>query len=177
MKADVATYSVWMIPEEPELTALSNRISNFANAHGAPSFVPHVTLMGDIAAEEAELAARLGSISSGFSCHKLTVTDVKAEDLFFKSLYLDLLPPPNLIREQAALAQALPASQRPREFLPHISVAYGPINPEIKAAETEALKDLTGVTLSFRHLHLVKSSQNLPVEDWETLRSFRLKTS
>ncbi|WP_299951606.1 2'-5' RNA ligase family protein [uncultured Ruegeria sp.] len=176
MKADVATYSVWMIPEEPDLTDLSNRVRDFADAYGTPSFVPHMTLMGDLAGEEAELVALLDRLSSGFSCHNLTVTGVKTEDLFFKSLYLDLSVPLALVREQAALAEGLPASQRPRDFQPHISIAYGPIKPEIKATETKDLKNLIGKTLRFRYLHLVKSSQKVPIEDWETLQSFGLKT-
>ena len=177
MKAGAATYSVWMIPEEPDLTDLSKRIRNFANAHGTPSFVPHVTLVGDIAGEEADLAARLGCLSSGFSCHNLTVTDVKSEDVFFKSLYLNLSPPAKLVGEQAVLAQGLPASRYTREFLPHISVAYGPIKPEIKAIETKALKSLIGTTLRFRYLYLVKSSQNVPIENWKALQSFKLRNS
>ncbi len=177
MKADVASYSVWMIPEEPELTELTNLIRDFADTHGTPSFVPHVTLLGDLAGDQAELTAILERIASNYSCHNLTVTRVKAEDLFFKSLYLDLSRPPNLIREQAVLAQGLPASQHPREFQPHLSLAYGPIKPEVKASEAKALSSLIEMQLEFRHFHLVKSSQNTPIEDWETLQAFALATS
>ncbi|WP_298849168.1 2'-5' RNA ligase family protein [uncultured Ruegeria sp.] len=174
MKADVATYSVWMVPEEPQLTDLSTRIKSFAHAHNAPTFLPHVTLMGDLAGDEAELVTILSRISAGFSGHSLTVKGIGAEDLFYKSLYLDLSPTPDLVSKQETLANVLPVSQCPREFLPHISVAYGPIAPEIKTAEAKVLKSLIGTQLCFRHLHLVQSSQNVPIENWKILKSFEL---
>ncbi|NOD64700.1 MULTISPECIES: 2'-5' RNA ligase family protein [unclassified Ruegeria] len=174
MKANVASFSIWMLPEEPLLTDLSKRIKRFADANGTPSFIPHVTLVGDIAGEEAELKATLGKFSAGLSSCNLTVTGIGAENVFFKSLYLDLAPTADLVREQEKLASALPASQRPRDFLPHVSVAYGPIAPEIKSAEAHVYEDMIGTQISFRRLHLVRSSQNVPVEDWNILQSFDL---
>jgi len=177
MNDNVAIYSVWMTPEEPDLTLLHKRIKEFASTHNTPSFAPHVTLIGDLAGDEAELILLLKKIATHFTNHTLKVAEIKAEDLFFKSLYLDLSSTPELNNQQMLLAQNLPASQAPREFLPHISMAYGPISPEIKAREAEALRDLVGTTLTFAHFQLVRSSQDIPIEEWEILQSFSFETS
>ena len=65
MKANVASFSIWMLPEEPLLTDLSKRIKRFADANGTPSFIPHVTLVGDIAGGRGRTEGDSGQILSG----------------------------------------------------------------------------------------------------------------
>ncbi len=174
MKADVASFSVWMVPDEPDLTDLHTWIKTFGDTNSTPVFLPHMTLMGDLAGGEAELSECVRSIATGFSSHTVTVTGVGIQDLFFKSLYLELSQPAQLVREQAALAQGLPSSQVPGAFQPHISMAYGPIAAETKADGAKALGRFQGKSLRFRQLHLVRSSQTVPIEEWKILKTFDL---
>jgi 2'-5' RNA ligase len=171
MTTETAGYSIWLVPQEPQLTRLSTCVRNFARKNGTPTFVPHVTLLGDIAGEETALAEILARFSGRFAPCDLMVTEVETGDSYYKSLYLNLESPAALQDLQTALSNDLPISQVPREFLPHISLAYGDLNPEVQAAEAEVF---VGSLMRFEAMHLVRSSQTVPIEDWVIVKSFEL---
>ncbi|MCT4610431.1 MAG: 2'-5' RNA ligase family protein [Pelagimonas sp.] len=171
MTTETAGYSIWLVPQEPQLTRLSTCVRDFARKNGTPSFVPHVTLLGDIAGKEAALAEIMARFSGRFAPYDLMVTEVETGDSYYKSLYLNLESPAALQDLQTALCNDLPVSQVPREFQPHISLAYGDLSPEVQTAEAEAF---VGSLMRFEVMHLVRSSQTVPIEDWAIVKSFAL---
>lgn len=167
-------HSIWLVPAEPEFGVLHGRIRSIARARGAPAFLPHVTLLGDVAIDGETLAAVLERHAARLETQSLAVTGIRSGDSFFKALYLDLACPPELAAMRDALERDLPPSQTPGPFLPHVSMAYGCGDEGTRDAERLALEPWLGRDIGFDRLHLVRSAQCIPIDDWQVVDEFPL---
>jgi 2'-5' RNA ligase len=72
------------------------------------------------------------------------------------------------------LKQRLDA-QAAEPFMPHVSLLYGPVAPEPKAAAAaEIRRRLKGRAVSFDRLCVVRSGQDTPIADWRVVATARL---
>lgn len=163
--------SVWLVPSADQDTTLSQRIADIAARTGRPAFAPHATVLGDLEIGAAPLSAMLKDLQASLPVQHLPVTAIRAEPLFFKSLYLDLPQSLTLSRFREALAQRLALGPPP--FAPHLSMAYGVLGPQDRD-EIDGLGDLIGMSLALGRLQLVHSNQALAPSDWRVLEEFAL---
>lgn len=174
MTDDTAFYSVWLAPDEPVLSELQVLVQEFARVRSAPSFLPHLTLLGDLPVSQAKLAQILSQHAPRIPTQELTVSGVTVGDSFFKSIYLQLSCPPQLSAVQSALARAFPTTANPGRFDPHVSMIYGAVDASMQQETHAILQRFIGSTLRFERMQLVRSSQNTPVIDWQVLKEFAL---
>ena len=49
-------YSIWLMPEGKHYRLLNNTIYEFSKKYSTPSFLPHVTLLGDVEGNESDIS-------------------------------------------------------------------------------------------------------------------------
>jgi 2',3'-cyclic-nucleotide 3'-phosphodiesterase len=133
----VLAISLWLVPSAPEsalLQQLMNRHPKPGAERSFPHFHPHVTLttLGPTAAasesESAAAAARDSTVLTlreavplGQCAVPIRFARVIAGDHYFRSIFVALVPSPELVRLRAALAAA--GTPHPPAF-PHLSLYY-----------------------------------------------------
>jgi len=168
--------SIWLLPDEPGFSDLWRHIDQIAERSGSPRFAPHVTLLGDLPVGIDVLEAVVAPVVFEFLETEFEVTGVSQGDSFHKSLYLDLKCRPSLSASQRAIEHALPKTAFPRAFQPHISIAYGSISLDEKSRFQHEMVELVGDKFRCGRVALVRSNQNLAVEDWRVLKEWRGKS-
>ncbi|MET0384457.1 MAG: hypothetical protein ABW321_00790 [Polyangiales bacterium] len=143
--------AVWLLPGEPERTRLLSTITELARQQGAPSFVPHVTLLSGVG-ELEEWQAKLGSLMPQLSRVTARVSGVGHSERLFKTLYLQLEAADALCTLQRQVAQLLGQDY---VFDPHLSLLYRAALPiserEALAATVARPPQLCGTSLALAY--------------------------
>ncbi|KAL6784018.1 hypothetical protein ACKKBG_A04440 [Auxenochlorella protothecoides x Auxenochlorella symbiontica] len=142
----VESFSLWLMPhdgapEHPfnerlqrEINAQANRIA------GAPSFAPHVTLLGGIEGTEADVLERADRLGAQLKPYVIKFDKVKAGTSFFQCVFIKCQETPAVM--QAAQEARSSYGKDPNEvYMPHLSLLYADITQEQREAvaqETQA---------------------------------------
>jgi 2'-5' RNA ligase len=137
-----ASYSLWLRPPPASpLGRLTARlIEESSSSLGTPRFVPHVTLLGGFHAgshEEALASTRaLARTLRALRCQPVCRgTHVEAGQLFYQCVYWRMELDEQLVRAHEEARQAFNAPASPCSvFMPHLSLVYGDVSEEAKAA-------------------------------------------
>ncbi|QPM91168.1 2'-5' RNA ligase family protein [Pseudooceanicola algae] len=157
--------SLWLVPARSQAARLRTRIDDLAARTGRPGFAPHLTLLGDLPVSRDRLQAALHDTGDA-AAPEMQVRAIGAEPHYFKSLYLDFGTQPDLNRWRDDILARLRLAPSP--FAPHLSLAYGPLEP-CEKDEIQRLGDLIGETLRLEALQIVHSNRSLPPEQWRVL--------
>jgi len=166
--------SLWLTLDGPAGTRLRELIASLVGRLGGPTFEPHVTLLPGLARPEAEVLARGAELALALAPFPVRLTRVGGRDEYFRCLYVEA-------DGGAALAEAFALACRalghfPREpFFPHVSLAYGRLEPAARAALCKELAPLAQGRGEARQLSLVRTEG--PVSAWSTLATWYLRAS
>jgi 2'-5' RNA ligase len=157
--------SLWLLPEGAVYEELSARIDALASQHGSPRFPPHVTLLGGLTGDAAELLAAAARTASATDPFTVRLVAAVARNEYFRRLVLEVQPTEALdaARARAAAALTLPATG----FEPHLSLLYG----RAEVASTDAGVRLP-LAFTCRQLALWRTQG--AVSEWQALGHFRL---
>lgn len=167
--------SLWLMPDQASVKKLNASIISAATKLGTPVFNPHLTVLGDLPHNSDDVTKRCSEFM--FPTLDATVTQVSTSPQFFMALFLELDVSDQWRTLQTALGKSL--SEKAAPFRPHISIAYGRnLSVEHIYEEQEKLKaDFIGKEISFESLAVVASSQQLPIDQWQLLQTFKLHLS
>ena len=164
-------HSLWLALEGPANTRLREVIAGLVGRLGGPPFEPHLTLLPGLAGPEPALVARGAELAGSLASFPVRLTRVGGRDEYFRCLYVEA-------DGGAALADAFRRACRalghfPREpFFPHLSLAYGRLEPAARAALCKELAPLVQGRGAARQLSLVRTEG--PVSAWSTLATWPL---
>jgi hypothetical protein len=115
-------FSLWLLPGEPARTVLERLIHRLAAEHDSPGFPPHLTLLGGLAPDPAnvEAAALLAARLPPFS---VAVSRISHTAEYFHSLYLEVAGADALLRARREAEDVFGSTPWP--FAPHLSLFYG----------------------------------------------------
>jgi 2'-5' RNA ligase len=150
---------VWLVPAAEEAAALRKQIERSASLFDAPKFPPHVTMCSEPAV--TELAA-VGSLSE--LPLSITFTALRFGKDYFHGCYLEAAEHEPLRAIQARCVATLGGTV-PREYPPHLSLAYGVLNEAQQAAALQLTQLPQKIT--FHRLELWTSDG--PVSSWRKL--------
>lgn len=161
-------HSLWLVPPEPHRGSLRRLIDEFATDCHAPSFEPHLTLVGDISASPDEIARCLKPVIDQTPSIDLRLGEVVNGASFFMSLYLEVEPTAELLGLQRQAASCFsPGDAHPSEFLPHISLAYGHIcDPKRRGFIRRAQDLLPPTSFCVSKVDIVRASACSSIETW-----------
>lgn len=172
MKAEV--YSVWLMPDALWRREFGEIVAELAGRFGTPRFVPHLTLIGGRPFDRADLSRRVAGALPDTAPMTAPILDVVIGDAYFRSFYALFAADGGLLdlRQRtwrAALGDA------PNDFMPHVSLLYGAVDAGPKAAAAAEMRArLKGRTARFDRVEIVRSGDDVPIAEWETVDVFSL---
>lgn len=140
--AHTDTYSVWLIPAEPQRVALQGIIDGLAAAHGLPSFPIHLTLVPQHRSlpdlQAACAALRAGAFTLPIAS---TVAGQDAAHWRFRCVYLlAAAPHPAALLALRAAAEGALGFAEAAGYLPHLSLAYSECDAATRSAWAEQVR-------------------------------------
>ncbi|MCA3597857.1 MAG: hypothetical protein IOC64_07070 [Methylobacterium sp.] len=160
-------HSIWLMlspQDEARFTAVMRALSA---RFGTPAFTPHLTVRGDSESPPDVLETLVEAAALAVPAFAQDVAGIESSDLFFRSFYAGFAVSPAL----ASLKHWLDPDAA-AEFMPHVSLLYGPVKAEAKAAAAaEFAPVIAGIPARFDRLCVVRSGQDIPIEEWTVIAS------
>lgn len=166
----------WLLPAQPHLGALRERIQRLAALEQAPPFEPHLSLhVNELEADE-DLERILNAIAQHFAPLTLIAGATLSGAARFKSLYVPFADP-RPAEIQTHLKRHLRDPQ-PYALDPHLSLLYCADLPLRRRSELAAQHDLCGQAISFDAICAVQPGRGESgfdqVETWDSGLRLRL---
>ncbi len=173
MKAEC--YSVWLMPDAAWGREFQAIVDDLASRFSTPRFRPHLTLIGGQPFDREDLKRRLAPAVTGAAPLSRPILDVITGEAVFRSFYALFGVEGGLGDLRRQVNVAVPGSD-PGQFMPHVSLLYGAVAPKPKAAAAAEIRAaLAGRTVTFDRVEIVRSGDDVPIEDWETVAAFELR--
>lgn len=164
--------SLWLVPQDGELARrLSDWVNSLAGSFGTSPFRPHLTLLSGLEGPEGEIVRQSTALAQALPHLELRLSGIDGSDDYFRCVFARVEPAPELV---LARERALELFGRHREtpFTPHISLMYGRLAPETKAAMIRGLGECLAGALVSRELRVMRTQG--PPDRWESLASLAL---
>lgn len=170
-------YSLWFSPKSSPGMALQGLVDELATAYDGPKFVPHVTLVAEIfaSADELEnLKVQVKRYVEQMRRFTIEFTGYGYLDEEFRSLYLLVAQSQELQLAYEMAVRLFPQVNNEHfRQMPHLSVLYGNYSAETKQQIIESHPSpVNEFLVESVDLYLT----NNPVEDWQLIQAFPLKT-
>ncbi|MEK6896315.1 MAG: hypothetical protein AABX12_02545 [Nanoarchaeota archaeon] len=91
-------YSIWLMPEGKHYRLLNNTIYEFSKKYSTPSFLPHVTLLGDVEGNESDISNKTTLLAQNLKEFYVTLQSGNYGDTYFKSLFLTALKEQDILK-------------------------------------------------------------------------------
>jgi 2'-5' RNA ligase len=163
--------SLWLMPEGAARDGLAAAVARLAARLGTEPFAPHLTLLPGIDGPEDEVLETTGRLASILRPLRLSLRSIEGRDEPFRCLFAVADPDEPLRAAHAAAARAFGREPDPA-FVPHLSLVYGTLAPEVKRSLVVELTDETPLAFESARIHAWRTEG--PVRDWRALGAFRL---
>jgi 2'-5' RNA ligase len=153
--------SAWLRPSDAQCGYLTRVIRILGHNNGAPTFPPHVTIVGEVGIPADQAAERLRAAAA--TEHRLDVVARSAGDTnaFHRCVFLVCDKEPALMALNAVLRESL-EDKSDDDYLPHLSLIYGDLASELREQIVAELAVPLPLTLELTQLSLVNTSGNDP---------------
>ena len=164
--------SLWLMPEGEARARLSALVAGLAERLGTTPFPPHVTLLPGIdAPSDGEVLAASRTLAGGLPPLAVRLVQVEGRADHFRCLFARAAADPRLVSAHTAAARAFGRPPDPA-FLPHLSLVYGALGPDVKVRLAAPLRGAVELAFEARRLHVWRTEG--PPGDWRELGSFGL---
>ncbi len=158
--------SLWLQPQGPFRERLRAVVLRLAARFGGPVFEPHVTLVAGLSGDEAEILARARGLAAKLAPLSLRLERVARRDEYFRALFVEAIGGEALHAAHAAACRGL--GHRPAgPFQPHLSLAYGHLDPAAAEASGREVSNEVQGRFEAVALHLVRTEG--AVGEWREL--------
>jgi Cyclic phosphodiesterase-like protein len=174
MSARDVAYSLWLMPSDEDLDPLERLVAELAPLFGMPAFPPHATVQGDLSLRLAAVREVAAQAAQGVGVQRWPVRGIEMSDHVYRTFYVafdyvsDFLP----MLERSAQAAGTRHGLSP---FPHLSLAYGTLDPLRKAALAAEFGARLPKTITFDRLVVSISGQSVPIPSWRALESLPLR--
>lgn len=157
-------YSIWLHGGSGQNSEYQRVIRDLQAQMASPFFPPHITLLGQIQFETADmLIEMLRAFAQTCSCFKIRFNKVRSQDDYFRICYLETEEDSCLRHWRQELAVKLQIEDR-KDYIPHLSLYYGDqqsTDPEVN----NAAEHLLSLPFEITQISLIKTEG--PVKDWK----------
>lgn len=168
----MSKYSIWLTPETSFQEVCHKIIAEQAAHFSAPTFEPHITILGTVPAEQADLSQKLQDITAAFSKLQLTVSEISISTTYFQCVFARIKPIPELLDLQIAIKKAV-QPENTAFYMPHISLIYGDLSMSERYQAAEKIR-LPQMTFMANRVEMTSDTTDEP-EAWKAIESFPLK--
>ena len=170
LKRNSNSYSIWFIPDDKEYLLLEKEIIEISQFFEGIKFIPHVTLISNLDYSQKFLSKKVKRIAKKIPAFKIYLGEVDYSNDFFQSFFIKVV-----LNNQLTYARQIALSNFPEinhDYNPHLSLAYGNMNYEIK----ENLKEKVQCSVKvFRAKELYLAYNDEINFKWKIIDKFLLK--
>jgi len=163
--------SLWLTPEGETRERLAGLIQRLAARLGTVPFAPHVTLLAGLTEPDDVVLQAAAALSADLVPFTIALDGVEGRDEPFRCLFVRAVATDALGQAHAAAARLFGRAHDPA-FLPHLSLVYGWLAPEVKIALARELEAEARCSIEARGLHVWRTAGL--VTDWRRLDVFAL---
>jgi 2'-5' RNA ligase len=174
--AEINQYTLWVVPPGEVYEKLAALILQLSRRYNAPKFEPHLTLLGDIEATEEGMLEKSQQLAESLNPFRVHLAKVGQLDDFFRCVFLRAEETPALMAANAEVRKMFGRQADPG-FMPHVSLLYGHYPAEIKEKAIAQIGGGFDIEFDVNSIHLVYSSANIPINDWNVIKEFPLSKS
>jgi len=167
--------SLWLVPDEPMRSALQSLIKDASEATGKESFVPHVTVLGDLLIDFDGLDRITREVARLSPVMNLALDGPVLGQTFFQSFFAPVKPDARLSGLYNTLADQVASNLPWAQYYPHLSIAYGEVPAHHRAPLRAMAENLLPAICRFSRLSIVHSNQNLAPCEWKILSEIDLQ--
>jgi len=167
-------YSLWIVPSGDAGKVIQTLVNKLADENGAPRFVPHLTLVANIFADDTEVAKvtrRIKQYSENLEPFRVKLAGYGHMDEEFRCLYLLVESTELQSVYESLLADFPQISNEHFQAMPHLSVLYGNY-PDEKKKQIMVANPILPVEFMVNSLDLYLT--NIPTESWRLTETFPL---
>lgn len=166
------TYSLWLMPTGELYHRLAETIARLSDAHDAPKFKPHVTLLGGLAMPEEEILAQTARLAERLKPYRLKLTTLATGEAHFQCLYILVKPTRPVMATHRQAKEVFNRLDEPG-YMPHLSLLYGHYPEQVKQAIITGLGDSLQGEFAADSLHLHNTSGQPHL--WSRVRTYPLR--
>lgn len=158
-------YHLWLKPSSKASSQFADVIQQLALEFEAPTFEPHITLLGNLEGSKAEHVARSKELARRLSPFPIHVREPAVGDDYFHCVFLiaDMTPP---LLHAHALACEIFHQEGGGHYLPHISLVYGRYPENRKKDIIARLPASLCLPFEASRLSLIEAGSDAP-KDWQ----------
>lgn len=167
-KTDAGCYTLWLLLCEEDEAWVRGLITRLSSELGTQAFFPHVTLIGGLSGDGEQVAEDLRDLSKLHTAFDAEIAGIDMTSQFFTAFFLRLKAHPDLDALYRQAQNFGSGSMYPPEnFMPHISLAYGQIDQEIKRSLQARLEDeFSQRSVRFDRLAYAYSGKGIAISQW-----------
>lgn len=124
-------YSLWLMPQGDARARLAEIIGRFSTRFAAPTFLPHVTLLGSCMGERREMIRWAARVAEALRPFTVRLQDLDRRDQYYRALFVHAALTEPLRKAHAAACEATGRKHEPA-FMPHLSLLYGDFPTSLK---------------------------------------------
>lgn len=164
-------HSLWLIPEAVAREALSGTIADLARRLGAPSFEPHVTLIGGLGQSAPEIVAAAEKLAAATPPFQLQLARLGHSARYLRCIFYEIAGSP-LLTELHARARSVFRPEKDSPFFPHLSLVYADLDEPTRRRLVEEMSGKGRAVFDVDELQVVRTDGEVP--DWRPLAAFPL---
>jgi 2'-5' RNA ligase len=172
MNTQHSIHFLWLLPEAVSSARLRRLIEDLSTRVGAAPFEPHVTLLGRLCAEPADLIERTRELAERIGPLRIAVERAGHSDAYFRCVYFTAALDGELSAARAEAEQTFGCAPSPTPFFPHLSLVYGALDPATRQQLADAAHRVQWAQFGVDRLQLVESAPDY--RDWQTIGTFAL---
>jgi 2'-5' RNA ligase len=160
-------YHLFLEPEGDLASELQSIIKELASTRGGPVFPPHVTLLAQIEAVDVHERAR--ELATSLQPFQMLLGSLAGEDEYFRAFYIRMEDTDAVIKAHES-ANHLFGMEDARPYLPHISLLYGSLPEQDRAALIRDTVYPKGALMQVSALHLYETRGK--VQEWRKVAEY-----
>ncbi len=164
-------HSLWIVPEGEVKTTLETMVNEFASETGSATFIPHMTLIGDLIATEADAIAVSKAIAEKSQPLDIRLVSAETMDEFYRCVFVKAEANEALAGLYATTHEVFPAASGEHFIkMPHLSVLYGQYDEATKQGYADRAQQQLPLSWAATKLTLLYT-EGQP-ENWKTVAEF-----
>lgn len=167
--AEETVYSLWIRPHGTLFHKLQERISELSEQYNTPTFEPHLTLLGGLKSNQAELINLTDILAHSLSPFTIELTDIGRGGTYFFCVFIKAKKSKALIRAHESAGKIFETESKPSSYNPHLSLLYGNLSLHEKERLINKMGRSYDISFEARNLLLVQTSGS--PEQWEKIHS------
>lgn len=163
-------HTLWLLPTGTAYNKFENLIKKLAGEYNAPTFQPHVTLLGEFMQPQEECIEKTKQLVAGQKPFTVNLEEIGYQDYFFRTLFVYARKTGPLLNLHNKAKEIFQMQHIP-PYMPHLSLLYGTYPNGTKEKIIKEIGKNQSTKFEVSSVHLVQGGE---IKDWQIVEEFPL---